>query len=104
MTGLLGPRLYLIGTNPYLAGTDLYLLGTNLYLVGTNLYLIGTRLYLIARIFTSKALIFTSIFEVKSLAQKSRHGSLPREVKFWAHRAEGYDPKFFFQFFQNFLI
>ena len=31
-------------------------------------------------------------YEVKSLAQKSTHGSLHREVKFWAHRAEGYDP------------
>ena len=31
-------------------------------------------------------------YEVKSWAQKSRHRSLHREVKFWAHRAEGYDP------------
>ena len=30
-----------------------------------------------------------SAYEVKSLAHKSRHGSLPREVKFRAHRAEG---------------
>ena len=34
-----------------------------------------------------------SAYVVKSLAQKSRHESLPREVKFWAHWAEGYDPK-----------
>ena len=31
-----------------------------------------------------------SAYEVKSLAHKSRHGSLPCEVKFWAHGAEGY--------------
>ena len=31
-------------------------------------------------------------YEEKSWAQQSRHGSLLREVKFWAHRAEGYDP------------
>ena len=34
-------------------------------------------------------------YEVKSWAQKSRHGSLPCEVKFLAHRAEGYDPMCF---------
>ena len=33
-----------------------------------------------------------SAYEVKSLPHKSRHRSLPRDVKFWAHRAEGYDP------------
>ena len=32
-------------------------------------------------------------YEVKSLAHKSRHGSLPHEVKSWAHWAEGYDPQ-----------
>ena len=74
MPGLLGPKLYLIGTNLYLAGTDLYLVGIRLYLIGTDLYLKGTDLYL------------------DFLAHKSRHGSLPREVKSWAHWAEGYDP------------
>ena len=33
-----------------------------------------------------------SAYEVMSWAHKSRHGSLPREVKSWAHWAEGYDP------------
>ena len=33
-----------------------------------------------------------SAYEVKSWAHKSRHRSLPREVKSCAHRAEGYDP------------
>ena len=63
MPGFSGPRLYLIGTDFYLAGVDLYLVGTRLYLIGTDLYLIGT----------------TSIFEVKSYAQKSRHASLPQK-------------------------
>ena len=66
----MGQTLYLVGTNLYLVGTDLYLIGTDLYLKGTDIYLDF------------------------SLAYKSRHGSLPREVKSWAHRAEGYDPKF----------
>ena len=77
MPGFLCLRLYLIGTNLYLVGTHLYLRDTNIYLIGTDLYLKGTHLYLNF-----------------SCAQKSRHGSLLREVKSWAHWAEGYDPRF----------
>ena len=83
MPAFLSPRLDLIGTNVYLAGTDLSLVGKSLYLEGTDLYFIGARLYLIGTDHL-KSTDLISIFEVKSLTHKSRHGSSPCEVKAWA--------------------
>ena len=83
MPAFLSLRTDLIGTNVYLAGTDLYLVGKNLYLEGTDLYFIGARLYLVGTDHL-KSTDLISIFEVKSLNHKSRHGSSPCEVKAWA--------------------